>query len=277
MRGAGDGRRDGVVALAAHWQETESLLTATGIKRQDSRWDPAGRAAFLATVPLFGWLPPDTVRHVAGLFRPKRVRRGAFLFHAGAPAETLHLLAEGRMKVIRTTEDGQEIILRVIAPGEIFGSAGGWGAPAYPASAVALEDALVLQLPAREFATLLRTHPDFTLALVREIGSRLREAEERILELQTQRVERRIARVLLRLAHKTGVKTAAGTAIGLPLSRQDLAELAGTTLSTASRTLSAWEQRGLVAAGRERVTIRDPHGLVALAEDLPPDESGGER
>jgi len=104
--------------------------------------------------------------------------------------------------------------------------------------------------------------------VIRELAQRLREAEARISELQTERAERRIARALLRLASKTGVQTEDGVEIGLRLTRQDLAELAGTTLSTASRTLSAWDRAGLIIAGRERVVIREMHRLVALAEDL---------
>jgi CRP-like cAMP-binding protein len=117
---------------------------------------------------------------------------------------------------------------------------------------------------------LIGEQPDFALAVVAELGRRLREAEARIRDLQSERVERRIARALLRLANKTGVQAAEGIEVGVPLTRQDLAELAGTTLTTASRTLSAWDQQGIVASRRERVTILRPHALVAIAEDLPP-------
>jgi CRP-like cAMP-binding protein len=161
------------------------------------------------------------------------------------------------------------VILRFIDAGEIFGGCGGWGEPVYPATAVAQEPGVVLQLPADTFSALLGASPDFARAVVRELGTRLREAESRIRELQSERVERRLARALLRLAEKTGVRTPTGIELALPLTRQDLADLAGTTLSTASRTLSAWGQVGIIAGGRERVVIRQPHALVAIAEDLP--------
>jgi hybrid cluster-associated redox disulfide protein len=150
--------------------------------------------------------------------------------------------------VIRETDEGQEVILRLIEPGEIFGGAGGWGEATHPASARAQENAVVLQLPAESFSELMAHQPAFTFAVVHELGQRLGNAEARIRELQTKRVERRIARVLLRLANKTGRKTEKGIELGSPLPRQDLAELTGTTLSTASRTLSAWDQQGIVAA-----------------------------
>lgn len=239
---------------------------------RSGRWDLTRRARFLETVRLFAGLPPNTLTAVAGRLRQQRLHAGEFAFIEGDRAEAVCVLASGRIKVIRETEEGREVILRMIQPGEVFGGAGGWGQPCYPASAVALEDALVLLLPAAEFVGLVGRYPDFAQAVIYELGARLREAEARIRDLQTERAARRIARALLRLANKTGVRTEAGIEIGLPLSRQDLAELAGTTLSTASRTLSAWDREGLIVAGRERVVIVKTHALVAIAEDLAPGE-----
>jgi CRP-like cAMP-binding protein len=86
----------------------------------------------------------------------------------------------------------------------------------------------------------------------------------------TERVERRIAHALLRLVRQAGRRVEAGVEIDFPLSRQDVAEMTGTTLHTVSRTLSAWESQGIVESGRQQVVIRKPHALVAIAEDLPP-------
>jgi len=241
-----------------------------------AEWSAAGEAtlAVLRHSRLFSHLPDAVLRRVALEMRPRRVRRGAFLFLEGEPAEALNVLASGRVKVVRETDDGREVIIRLVGRAEIFGGAGGWGEATYPASARALEDAVVLRLPADRFADLIQSEPAFAAAVVAELAERLREAESRIRELQTERVERRIARVLLRLANKTGRRTEAGIEIGVPLTRQDLAELSGTTLSTASRTLSHWDEQGIVAAGRERVTIVQPHALVSIAEELEPGEGG---
>ncbi len=211
------------------------------------------------------------LREVASRFQVKRVPRGGFVFLEGAPAQSLSVLAEGRVKVIRETEEGQEVILRLIEPGDIFGGAGGWGEDVYPASARAQEHTVVLQLPAESFSLLLAQQPTLALAVIHELGRRLRAAEARIRDLQTERVERRIARTLLRLANRTGTGTAAGIELGIPITRQDLAELAGSTLSTVSRTMTSWERQGIVAGARERFTIVKPHELVALAEDFPVD------
>jgi CRP-like cAMP-binding protein len=161
------------------------------------------------------------------------------------------------------------VILRLIQVGEVFGGARIWGKSHYPASAFAQVDSVDLQLSTPDFTTLLHAHPEIALAIIRLLAGRLRDAETSIRDLHTVQVERRIANVLLRLADKTGVKTADGVRIGVPLSRLDLAELSGTTLSTASRTLRAWHQRGIVQAGREQMTICQPHALVALDENQP--------
>ncbi|MGH7862202.1 MAG: Crp/Fnr family transcriptional regulator, partial [Candidatus Dormibacteraceae bacterium] len=235
------------------------------------RWDDDARAAFLGSLAVFGQLPPAAIREVAARLRPRPVARGEAVFLEGDAASTLGILATGRLKLVHETDDGREVIIRLVQPGDIFGGAGIWGEPRYPASAFAQEDSVVLRLPVPAFTALLGDHPELALALIRLLACRLRDAEARIRELQTEQVERRIANALLRLANKIGVKTTTGIRIGTALTRQDLAELSGTTLSTASRTLSAWHQQGIVVAGRERVTIVRPHALVAIASQLTAD------
>jgi len=239
---------------------------------QDGAAQILASSSDLGAIRLFRDLPETTVRGIATHGHIERVHQGKFLFFEGDPATDVHFLLSGQVKVVHETEDGQEVIFRLIQPGEFFGGAGGWGAPVYPATAVALEDAQVFYLPASEFKTLIAEHPDFSLAIIREMGFRLREAEARIRELHLERVERRIARTLLRLAGKTGQRTEQGIRIDLPQSRQHLAELSGATLSTVSRVLSEWDRQGLILAGRERVTIVNPHELVMVAEDAASDE-----
>ncbi|HVC34877.1 MAG TPA: Crp/Fnr family transcriptional regulator [Chloroflexota bacterium] len=248
-------------------------VTETSRSRSRGRWDEGERVAFLGSLPVFRQLPPAAIRDVAARIRSRPVVRGDAVFLQEDTASALWILATGRMKLVNETGDGREVIIRLIRPGDIFGGAGVWGEPRYPASAFAQEDSVVLHLLAPEFTALLGVYPELALALIRLLAARLRDAEARIRELQTEQVEQRIANVLLRLANRTGVQTTAGIRIGTALTRLDLAELSGTTLSTASRTLSAWHQRGIVAAGREQVTILQPHALVAIANHLAPDHA----
>ena len=237
-------------------------------------WGSQQRASLLKRVGLFAELPATTIDDLAARFRARVVARAGFIFLEGEPAGMLHVAAEGRVKIVRETAEGKQVILRLIQPGEAFGVSGGWGGLTYPARAQALDRAVVLEMPAGELATLIGVHPELALALIRELGMRLREAEARILDLQTEGVEARLARALLRLAGiakqadrssgEAGTLASGGTGT-LALSRQDLADLTGTTLSTASRTLSAWHRLGFVLALRERVEIVDRGALERIA------------
>ena len=119
-----------------------------------------------------------------------------------------------------------------------------------------------------EMHRLMEQIPQISINALGILASRVREFQDRLRELATERVERRIAHTLLRLARQTGRKVPEGVLIDMHLTRQDLAEMTGTTLYTVSRTLSQWEAQGLVQSSRERVVIRFPHGLVSIAEDL---------
>ncbi len=117
-------------------------------------------------------------------------------------------------------------------------------------------------------AALMENCPRLALNALSDVTGRLRDLRERYRELATERVERRVAHALTRLADRAGWKTEDGILIDMPLSRQDLAEMAGTTLYTVSRMLSGWQRDGLLDIGRQRVTILDPQGLIAIATDL---------
>jgi CRP-like cAMP-binding protein len=116
---------------------------------------------------------------------------------------------------------------------------------------------------------LVARHPALALNTLQTVGSRLQDAHTRVVEISTEQVEKRVAHALLRLARQAGRKSEDGVQIDFPISRQDVAEMTGTTLHTVSRILSGWEDRGLVESGRQRITICDPHKLFMLAEGSP--------
>jgi CRP-like cAMP-binding protein len=138
----------------------------------------------------------------------------------------------------------------------------------YPLSAEVVSDCTALRWDYEATVHLMELFPGLALNGLRLVAGRFQELQSRYQELATERVERRVARTLLRLARQTGRRTEEGVLIDLPLSRQDLGEMTGTTLYTVSRILSNWEQQALIQTGRERVIICNPHGLVVIAEDL---------
>ena len=199
----------------------------------------------------------------------RRAAKSSTLFAAGDEAATLFLLVSGRVKLLRGNADGQEVIVRFAGPGELLGAVAALPAARYPASAEVVEDAELAAWSRDALAPVLVDYPALTMALLGLVTRRMGEVQGQLQEMATERVAQRVARALLRLARQLGRKTDEGILIDLPLSRQSLAELTGTTLFSVSRLLSGWEAEGLLKVGRERVVIVAPHRLVKIAEDLP--------
>lgn len=239
-------------------------------EEQASAHLPSGTdlSILLRGVPLFADLAdPDLERLLVGA-APLRLDTGAAAFHQGDEARTFQVLLTGRLKLSQVTSDGQQVTLRYITPGEMFGGIAALNGKPYPASALAVAPSLAVRWDREVFQRHVQEQARLSWKLIQELSRRFSEAQSRFREMATERVERRIARTLLRLAHQTGRRVEEGVLIDLPLSRQDLAEMIGTTQFTVSRVLSDWERRGLVEAGRARVVLRHPHQLVLVAEDL---------
>lgn len=188
------------------------------------------------------------------------------LYHQGDAALNLYVVVVGRLRATQTTEEGNQIALRYLGPGELAGYAVLAGIPRYPGTVVAVEDTHLFVWPANAMRQLMGRHAQIALNAVAVLGSRYQETQLRLRELSSETVEHRIAHALLRLANQAGRRTAQGTEICFPLSRQDIAELAGTTLHTVSRTLSAWEKEGIVLSAHRHVVVCRPEALAAVNE-----------
>jgi CRP-like cAMP-binding protein len=223
----------------------------------------------IGQIPPFQRLQPAELQVVRQSAWQRRVDRDAFFYHQGDPASAFYILIEGQAKLTEVTPDGQQILVRFVGPGEAMGIIAALSKVVYPLSAQAVDDCLALTWDGEILEQLMERYPRMAIDSLRLVSQRWHELEERFRELATERVERRIAQTLLRLVRQAGRKVEAGILIDLPLSRQDLAEMTGTTLYTVSRILNQWEQQNLVELGRERVLIRYPHGLAHIAEDLP--------
>ncbi|HET7011198.1 MAG TPA: Crp/Fnr family transcriptional regulator [Anaerolineales bacterium] len=214
-------------------------------------------------------LTRDEIHEVARAFRPRTFTRGETLFHEGHRAATYYLIAKGQVKILQTTAEGFEVILHIFGEGELVGALPNLGEGTYPATAAALGDVEAFSISSGAFDSILERFPPIAVNMLRFAAGVIQHSHRRLREMATERVEQRIARTLVRLVRQMGVKTDEGILLTAPLSRQDLANLAGTTLFTVSRTLKAWERRGILRTGRGRLTILDPHGLIVIGEDLP--------
>ena len=221
----------------------------------------------LRQVSVFQNATDEDLNLIARLGIERSIEEGEFFFFQGDAAHYLYVLISGRAKLMQSNPAGQQVNLRTINEWQMFGALGAVRDGAtYPASAQALENSTALAIKSENLRELMQTRPYLSFDLMKLMTSYIQEMQERYRELATEKVERRIARSLLRLASQMGTKNEGG--IELTFTRQDLAEMSGTTLYTVSRILSDWERQGLVEAGRERVLIRNPHGVVSIAEEL---------
>lgn len=198
---------------------------------------------------------------------PRRLDRKQVLFHEGEPAAALFLIESGRLKLTQISPDGQEVLVRFVGPGEICAGVAALEGSNYPVTAQAVEPARVLVLSREALRELCSRYPQIQTNILRAITGHLQDSMTRARELSTERVPQRVARTLLRLVRQAGRPVDGGVLVSHPLSRQELAEMAGTTLFTVSRLLSQWEEDGIVEAGREKVLVRSMRGLEELAEE----------
>lgn len=208
----------------------------------------ASTLALLASVPLLANLSEPALAALAALAHVDYFEREAVLFSQGEPCERVWLLRTGEVKIIHQELDGREVILEVVSPGEVFGGAVLF-MDTHPATAKAMTPVETVSFSSTTYAHLLDQHPAIGRQLIRMLGGRLHS----MMGLQImagERVERRMAHILLKLAERVGRVEAEGVLITIPLARQDLADMAGTTLETAIRTLSRFRAQGWVATRR---------------------------
>lgn len=196
-----------------------------------------------------------------------------YLFFEGEPAEWLVFVVDGRVKMIKHSESGRETILSTFGPGQIVGEVGVLIGETYPATAQALEPAVTFSLRRDEYVALVRANSQLAWALIEELGRRLLRAHEAIRSMAVEKVERRVARVLLRMASTAGERLEppdppGAVRITIPLSRQDIADMAGTVVETAIRTMSKFQRQAFIETREGQIVLLKPHQLVAIAEEL---------
>jgi CRP-like cAMP-binding protein len=221
----------------------------------------------LASLELFLGLSPQALGEVMASARVRRLSKETRIFDQGDPSVRAHALIEGSVRISQSGSDGAQVVMRFIGLGEMFGTVALFTDGRYPAEAVTLAESLEVSWSEADLFELMGHHPQIAMNVIRIIGKRLQEVQERVRELSTQRVEQRVAHAVLRLASQAGHSTIDGTAIEFRLRRKDVADISGTTLYTASRILTAWEKAGLLISHNQRLTIRKPSEILRIAEN----------
>lgn len=225
-------------------------------------------AATIAKSPLFAGIDAQGLAEIARAAHATPLAAGRTLFEQADEATAFYVLLTGRIKIAQVTAEGHQVIIRYIAPGEVFGAVPLFTNSGYPAAAIAVVDSTAARWDKAATQRLMERHPRMAANALAIVGSRLQHLQDRYRELATERVEQRVARAILHLAQKAGRRLEEGDQIEFPVSRQDIAEMTGATLYTVSRILSAWEHDGWLEGGRQHIVIRNPRALLAVADDL---------
>jgi CRP/FNR family transcriptional regulator len=213
-------------------------------------------------IPMLASVRADDRALLDPLCRVRPYARGETIFREAEPAERIHFVVSGRVKIVKAA-GVRDIILEILGPGEPVGAVAAFERRPFPATAIALEDSMILSIPEREFFQLLESRPEMTRHLLGGLTMRLMMMNKRLADM-TGTVEVRAARLFLTLSGRMGQTREGGIFIPLALSRQELADLLGTTLETAIRLMSRWQKETIVITERDGFLIPSVVALRGL-------------
>lgn len=221
----------------------------------------SGKAEILRGSFIFSSLNDDELGELANLAIERSFMPNEFIFWDGDAPEWFYIVAEGKVKVVKYSSLGREFIIAFFGPGEMFGEVAVFENKPYPASAQAVVETKVVGIKRQDFLSFLTNRPQVALRIINILGGRLRDAQGRLRDLAGERVEQRLASVLLMLSAKLGLT--------LPFTRQEIADMTGTTTETAIRVMSHLKDRGIIRTVRGKVIILDEEKLRLLSEGPP--------
>jgi CRP/FNR family transcriptional regulator len=210
---------------------------------------------------IFSSLNEGDLAELAGLAAERRFQPGEFIFWEGDQPDRFYMVTEGRVKILKHSSLGKEFVIAYFGPGEMFGEVAVFESNSYPGSAQVVADTRVLEIRGDDFRSFLAGRPDLALRIIQILAGRLRDAQGRLRDLAAERVEQRLARILLMLHSRLGPT--------LPFTRQEIADMAGTTAETAIRFMSRLRQAGIVRSARGKTIIVDEAKLRLLSEGPP--------
>jgi CRP-like cAMP-binding protein len=219
----------------------------------------------IAEIPLFRRVSPDDRARIAAVSEIRSYEKGDRVFDEGDPSDFFYVVATGRVKVFKHGPNGNDVILEIFSAGGPLGAVAAYESRPYPASAAAMEATTCLLIPRHSFFALLEENPTLVRGLLSSLSLRLVELTTRLAELTGGRIENRFARLFLKLADQLGTADRGGIFVGLPLSRQELADMTGTTIETSIRIMSRWNKDDVLRTEKDGFVIVDRDALEQLA------------
>ena len=225
------------------------------------------QTSLLTSTSLFKGLSPDALAQVIDHAHFHHYNRHDYLFQQGETAVRFYVILKGQVQLSQITPEGKQVIIHILGPGEEVAIIVVFGNTAYPLTAQALSDCEALSWDSDTINWLMEKNAKLAINGLKMLTGRFFDLQNRYRELATQRVERRIAHALLRVAEKNGREVKDGLLLDLPLTQQAIAEMSGTTLYTVNRTCSLWESKGIINKGRESFVICHYSALADIAEN----------
>lgn len=219
----------------------------------------------LKLIDLFKNLMDEELKELEPYIVETVYKKKESIFSEGEPPEWFYIVSKGKVKITKISHDGKEIILEIISPTDIFGGVAVLKNFPYPGNAIAMEDSTVLKISRRNLMRLVDRFPNIMYCMALQLGDRMKSSYDSLKNIALERVEARIAALLLKLSHKVGMKTPEGLQIDMRLTKQDVADMVGTTVETSIRTFSKFKKQGLVTDNDGKIIIKDQDGLAALS------------
>ncbi len=195
-----------------------------------------------------------------------RYGRGEYIFREGDPTEYFHIVKEGAVKCVKSSADGKECTLKMLMPGDLFCcDAAAFDGTCHPGTAQPMGDVSVLRMSKKAYFEMLRRNPDAAIEVIKYLGNRLNEVQEKAKVLALDRADQRLASLLVDLVARSGVKDLHGIRLAVRLTRQDMANMVGVTTETAIRIMARFKRERLVAGIANRLVIKDLPRLKQLA------------
>lgn len=215
----------------------------------------------LGSIRIFNSLSDTDIEEITSLVSTESLGKKETVFSEGDQSEWFYAVFEGKVKITKLSVEGKEIILELIQPGELFGAVASLKGFPYPANAVAMEDSSIMKISRKNMMLILDMFPSLMFNLMESLSDRLRDSHETTKNIALEKVASRIAALLLKLSEQMGTETADGLKLNIKLTKQDIAEMVGTTVETSIRTMSRFKKQGLVKEEAGNVIILDPEGL----------------
>mgnify|MGYP003335662654 CR=1 FL=1 len=223
---------------------------------------PAG----LSHIPLLNILSGSDRQRLLREISEARYGKNDVIFREGDPTEYFHIVKEGTVKCIKSSPGGKECTLKMLTSGDLFCcDAAAFDGACHPGTAKPMGDVSILRIPKDTYFDMLHRNPDAAIAVIKYLANRLHEAQEKAKILALDRADQRLAALLADMAARSGVKDPQGIRLIVRVTREDMANMVGTTTETAIRIMSRFKREHLVAGTANRLLIRNLNRLKALA------------